>query len=184
VDARSQLEDARAHNQALERASRKVSVDETERADLHALLKSSTLEAEALALKLADRDAQISDMNAQLKRLRQEREAVTRNADDVTRELDSQLGEMKAQLRRLREEIGTAMKRADAASKELDALQARWAPRQKFRAGVFAVMAAIKMRNQEQQWRGVKALGEELRRQKNRDKGAMLGKWVNAALIN
>lgn len=58
------------------------------------------------------------------------------------------------------------------------------APRQKFRAGVFAVMAAVKMRNQEQQWRGVKALGEELRRQKNRDKGAVLGKWVNAALIN
>jgi hypothetical protein len=58
------------------------------------------------------------------------------------------------------------------------------APRQKFRAGVFAVMAAVKMRNQEQQWRGVKALGEELRRQKNREKGAMLGKWVNAALIN
>jgi hypothetical protein len=57
-------------------------------------------------------------------------------------------------------------------------------PRQKFRAGVFAVIATIKIRNQEQHWRGVKALGEELRRQKNRDKGAVLGKWVNAALVN
>lgn len=45
-------------------------------------------------------------------------------------------------------------------------------------------MAAIRMRNKEHQWRGVKALGDELRRQKNRDKGAMLGKWVNAALVN
>jgi hypothetical protein len=57
-------------------------------------------------------------------------------------------------------------------------------PRQKFRAGVFAVIAAVKMRHQEQHWRGVKALGEELRRQKSREKGAVLGKWVNAALVN
>ena len=57
-------------------------------------------------------------------------------------------------------------------------------PRQKFRAGVFAVIAAMRMRSQEQHWRGVKALGEELRRQKNRDKGAVLGRWVNAALVN
>jgi hypothetical protein len=57
-------------------------------------------------------------------------------------------------------------------------------PRQRFRAGVFAVIAAVRMRGQEQHWRGVKALGEELRRQKNREKGAVLGKWVNAALVN
>jgi chromosome segregation ATPase len=289
VDARSQLQDARNHSHALERASRKVLVDETERADLHALLKSSTLEAEALALKLANREAQISEMNTQLKRLRRERESVTRKADEATRELDSQLDEMKGQLQRLRDERGTAVKRAEAVSKELDSLQARYesvveklhsgkgkarehdkaieldmevkglmkeivwlkarysrevemrrrlawiklnplkaeeagetwyvllflyllehmltshrngidlkllrelgvrvsknalSPRQKFRAGVFAVIASVRMRSQEQHWRGVKALGEELRRQKNRDKGAVLGRWVNAALVN
>ena len=288
VDARSQLQEARNHTHALERASRKVSVDETERADLHAILKSSTLEAEALALKLADRDAQMSELNAQLKRLRRERESVTRKADEATGELDSQLAEMKVQLQRVRDERGTAVKRADAVSKELDSLQARYesvvekmhsgkgkvkerdgaaeldmemkglmkeivwlkarysresemrkrlawiklnptkgeergetwyvlhphiskcvlishrngidlkllrelgvrvskntlSPRQKFRAGVFVVIAAVKMSNQEQHWRGVKALGEELRRQKNRGRGAVLGKWVNAALVN
>lgn len=45
-------------------------------------------------------------------------------------------------------------------------------------------MAVVRMRNKEQHWRGVRALGDELRRQKNRDKGAVLGKWVHAALVN
>jgi hypothetical protein len=34
---------------------------------------------------------------------------------------------------------------------------------QKFRAGVFAVMAAIRMSNLERQWREVKLVGEDLR---------------------
>lgn len=58
-------------------------------------------------------------------------------------------------------------------------------PRQKLRAGILAVMASIRMRKLEQHWRGVRALGEELERQKNREKGGrMLGKWVHAALVN
>lgn len=36
-------------------------------------------------------------------------------------------------------------------------------PVQKFRAGVFAVIAAIRMSNMEEQWRDAKLLGEELR---------------------
>jgi hypothetical protein len=36
-------------------------------------------------------------------------------------------------------------------------------PVQKFRAGVFAVMAAIRMSNLERQWREVKLVGEDLR---------------------
>jgi hypothetical protein len=68
----------------------------------------------------------MSDMNAQLKRLRRERESVTRKADEVTRELDSQLADMKVQLQRLRAERSTAVERADAVSRELDSLQARY----------------------------------------------------------
>ncbi len=36
-------------------------------------------------------------------------------------------------------------------------------PIQKFRAGVFAVIAAIRMSNMEEQWRDAKLLGEELK---------------------
>ena len=35
-------------------------------------------------------------------------------------------------------------------------------PIQKFRAGVFAIIAAIRMSNMEQQWREARLLGEEL----------------------
>jgi hypothetical protein len=37
------------------------------------------------------------------------------------------------------------------------------APVQKFRAGVFVVIAAIRMSKLEQQWRGVRQMGEELK---------------------
>lgn len=36
-------------------------------------------------------------------------------------------------------------------------------PVQKFRAGVFAVIAAIRISNMEEQWRDAKLLGEELK---------------------
>lgn len=36
-------------------------------------------------------------------------------------------------------------------------------PVQKFRAGVFAVMAAIRMSNMEEQWRDARLIGEELK---------------------
>ena len=275
LDSRSELKEGRAKIHGLERASRKVSVDETERADLHALLKSSTVEAEALALKVSDRDAQLSTLNTELKRLRQEQRYASRQADETTRQTDTQLVELKSQLRQLREEKTLATKRADAAARELDNLQtryesalgrfhsskgqhgvndkvgsaemrglmkeivwlkARWhrevefrkalawgkknpqpveadngtwngvnvrllrdlgvkvsnkgrtasslQPRHRLRAGVFAVIAGIRIRNLEQKWRGVKDLGDELRKQKNKESGARLGRWVNAALVN
>ena len=36
-------------------------------------------------------------------------------------------------------------------------------PVQKFRAGVFAVIAAIRMSNMEEQWRDARLIGEELK---------------------
>jgi hypothetical protein len=40
--------------------------------------------------------------------------------------------------------------------------QQKLRPIQKFRAGVFAVIAAIRMSDMEEQWRNVKRIGEEL----------------------
>lgn len=37
-------------------------------------------------------------------------------------------------------------------------------PKQKFRAGVFVVIAAMRMSEMEEQWRGVRLLGEEVNR--------------------
>lgn len=44
--------------------------------------------------------------------------------------------------------------------------QKQLAPVQKLRAGVFAVIAAIRMSNMEEQWRGAKQIGEELKLQR------------------
>lgn len=41
--------------------------------------------------------------------------------------------------------------------------EAKLKPNQKFRAGVFAVIAAIRMSNMEEQWRDAKSIGEELK---------------------
>ena len=41
-------------------------------------------------------------------------------------------------------------------------------PIQKFRAGVFTIMAAIRMSNMERQWREVKLVGEELKMVRSR----------------
>jgi len=47
------------------------------------------------------------------------------------------------------------------------------APMQKFRAGVFVVMATLRMKKLEQQWRGVRQMGDELKGAR-----ARLGKQV------
>lgn len=39
-------------------------------------------------------------------------------------------------------------------------------PIQKFRAGVFCVMAATRMSNMEEQWRGARKLGDDLKRRR------------------
>ncbi len=89
LDAQTTLSDLRIKNRELERQVSKISVHESERADLHALLKSSTLEAEALSVKLSDRDAKINDLKSQLRRLRNERERANARAAAAGRELDA-----------------------------------------------------------------------------------------------
>jgi hypothetical protein len=45
-------------------------------------------------------------------------------------------------------------------------------PIQKFRAGVFTIMAAIRMSNMERQWREVKLIGEDLKAVRSRHASA------------
>ena len=45
-------------------------------------------------------------------------------------------------------------------------------PIQKFRAGVFTIMAAIRMSNMERQWREVKLIGEDLKTVRSRQVSA------------
>jgi predicted nuclease with TOPRIM domain len=61
---------------------------EEDQRDLHELLKSSTLEAESLALQVSERDARLSDLKSQLRRVREERAFCIRKAETATKELE------------------------------------------------------------------------------------------------
>jgi chromosome segregation ATPase len=89
LSAQTSLQALRSENRHLEQQISKSSVHETERADLHALVKSSTIEAEALAVKLSSRDNKLSELKIQLKRLRGEREKANARAEATARELDA-----------------------------------------------------------------------------------------------
>ncbi|KAH1661553.1 hypothetical protein KXX15_001140 [Aspergillus fumigatus] len=79
------LKELRAKNRDLERAAMR----EEDQRDLHELLKSSTLEAESLALQVSERDARLSDLKSQLRRVREERAFCSRKAEAATKELES-----------------------------------------------------------------------------------------------
>jgi DNA repair exonuclease SbcCD ATPase subunit len=85
ADAHKTLRDQKTKNRELER----VAVAEEERKDLHEMLKSSTLEAESLALKLSDRDARVHELWSQLRRIREERAAALRKADVANRKMEA-----------------------------------------------------------------------------------------------
>lgn len=51
-------------------------------------------------------------------------------------------------------------------------------PAQKFRAGVYCVIAAIRMSNLEEQWRDAKMIGDELRQTRKRQKKQNNGQTV------
>lgn len=88
---RNQLSDAlkamrrlKEKNRELERAT----VREEDQKDLNELLKSSTIEAESLALKLSERDARVNELKTQLRRIRDERASSIKRADSIARELE------------------------------------------------------------------------------------------------
>ena len=84
-----------------------------------------------VSLDLRNRDKQISDLKAQVTRLREEREEreEREGINDLSMRLsvrDDEARQMKHQLRRLREERSIANKKADAVENELEVLQTKY----------------------------------------------------------
>ncbi|PWY92533.1 hypothetical protein BO70DRAFT_376192 [Aspergillus heteromorphus CBS 117.55] len=84
-DAHRMLRELKSKNRDLERAAMR----EEDQRDLHELLKSSTLEAEALALKVSERDARLNELKNQSRRIRDERSFCARRAEAALKELES-----------------------------------------------------------------------------------------------
>ncbi|KAG2413709.1 hypothetical protein HFD88_002898 [Aspergillus terreus] len=84
-EAHRALRDLKTKNRDLERAAMR----EEDQRDLHELLKSSTLEAESLALKVSERDARLNEFKAQVRRIREERAFCARKAERAMKELEA-----------------------------------------------------------------------------------------------
>ncbi|KAE8351029.1 hypothetical protein BDV28DRAFT_137975 [Aspergillus coremiiformis] len=84
-EAHRTLRELKTKNRDLERAAMR----EEDQRDLHELLRSSTLEAESLALKVSERDARLSELRAQVRRIREERAFCARKAESAIKELES-----------------------------------------------------------------------------------------------
>ncbi|KAH8693003.1 putative spindle-pole body protein [Talaromyces proteolyticus] len=82
TDAHKNVNELQLRNRELERGV----IGEEDRKDLHELLKSSTLEAESLALKLSERDARVSELKASLRRIREERASAFKEVDRANHE--------------------------------------------------------------------------------------------------
>lgn len=85
AEAHRSLQKVNAKNRELERAAMK----EEDQKDFHELLRSSTLEAESLALKLSEREARLNELKTHVRRIREERDAHKREAETVTKNLDA-----------------------------------------------------------------------------------------------
>ncbi|KAJ5399181.1 hypothetical protein N7465_009670 [Penicillium sp. CMV-2018d] len=84
AEAHRSLQKVNTKNRELERAAMK----EEDQKDFHELLRSSTLEAESLALKLSEREARLNELKSHVRRIREERDAHKREAEAVTKNLD------------------------------------------------------------------------------------------------
>lgn len=84
AEAHRSLQKVNTKNRELERAVMK----EEDQKDFHELLRSSTLEAESLALKLSEREARLNELKSHVRRIREERDAHKREAEAVTKNLD------------------------------------------------------------------------------------------------
>lgn len=85
AEAHRALRELRTKNRELER----VAMRQEDQRDLHELLKSSTLEAESLALQVSERDAQLSEMKTQARRIREERAFCARKAETALKDLEA-----------------------------------------------------------------------------------------------
>lgn len=136
VKARAEIKDMQSQNREFRRAEKSikvVEVDETERADLHKLLKERVLEAESLRSELGERDSKVEELKDHIKRLKEEKKQDYRKQNRSEANSSSQLQgreteakEMKDQLKRLREERSIANKKAETVEHELEILQGRY----------------------------------------------------------
>ncbi|KAJ5130597.1 uncharacterized protein N7515_006636 [Penicillium bovifimosum] len=84
ADAHRSLQKVNTKNRELERAAMK----EEDQKDFHELLRSSTLEAESLALKLSEREGRLNELKTHMRRIREERDAYKREAEAATKNID------------------------------------------------------------------------------------------------
>lgn len=84
AEAHRSLQKANTKNRELERAAMK----EEDQKDFHELLRSSTLEAESLALKLSEREGRLNEVKTHVRRIREERDAHKREAEAANKNVD------------------------------------------------------------------------------------------------
>lgn len=85
TEAHRSLKEIKSKNRDLERAAMK----EEDQRDLHELLKSSTIEAEALALKVSERDSRLNELKALVRRIREERAFCVHKAETALKDLEA-----------------------------------------------------------------------------------------------
>ncbi|KAI5282336.1 hypothetical protein KEM54_002831, partial [Ascosphaera aggregata] len=132
LDSQKLAKDLRKQKRELER----LKIREEEREDLHELLKSSTLEAESLTLKLSERDARVQELRSHLRRVRDERTTLAKqieemqgNADVLEQQYQDALDELQEQGERKRRHA----KELKGLSMEIQWLRARFFRERKFR---------------------------------------------------
>ncbi|OQE46748.1 hypothetical protein PENCOP_c001G01775 [Penicillium coprophilum] len=84
AEAHRSLQKVNTKNRELERAAMK----EEDQKDFHELLRSSTLEAESLALKLSEREARLNELKTHMRRIREERDTHKREAEATAKNLN------------------------------------------------------------------------------------------------
>lgn len=85
ADAHRALKELKSKNRELERAAMR----EEDQRELHDMLKSSTIEAETLALNVSERDTRINELRAQMRRIREERSSFLKKAEAANKELEA-----------------------------------------------------------------------------------------------
>lgn len=84
-EAHKSLKEVKSKNRDLERAAMR----EEDQRDIHELLKSSTVEVEALELKLSERDSKMNELKSQVRRIREERAFCVRKAETATNQVEA-----------------------------------------------------------------------------------------------
>ncbi|KAI5294203.1 hypothetical protein KEM52_004494 [Ascosphaera acerosa] len=130
--AQKQVKDLHKEKKELER----LRVKEAEREDLHELLKTATLEAETLAVKLAERDARVQELRTHLKRVRDERRAVAsqmQEMQDSMEQLEQQYQDALDELQDTGSRKAKHVKEIRGLGKEIRWLRARYLREKRFR---------------------------------------------------